>query len=195
MNIEYLINNLDQIMIYFIPATVFMVAYRLTARYSAPRELFSANTVIWSYVLTVGLRWFWPNISIPIIIAVSFALGFFGGIVRNSGFVAFLLDKVFYKSLDEDVWYAISDFKKGTTLRVYLDDSDISYQGYFTEDHKSEDGHRWIVLTNYKKFVGNESHTDEPLFDYKEDNTRKIVLDTTKISRAEIKYPRNSCKI
>lgn len=56
MNIEYLINNLDQIMIYFIPATVFMVAYRLTARYSAPRELFSANTVIWSYVLTVGLQ-------------------------------------------------------------------------------------------------------------------------------------------
>ncbi len=195
MNIEYIVNHLDQIMVYFVPATVFMIAYRLTARYSTPRELFSVNTVIWSYILTVGLRWIYPSISIPLIIATSFALGFLGGVVRNSGAVAFLLDKFFYKSLDEDVWYAISDFKKGTTLRVYLNDSDISYQGYFTEDHKSEDGHRWIVLTNYKKFVGSESHADEPLFDYKEDDARKIVLDTTKISRVEIKYPKNSSKI
>lgn len=195
MNIEYILENLDKIMVYFVPATVFMFAYKLTARYSAKRDIFSATTIIWSYVLTVVLRSVYPQISILAILAFPFAFGFVGGILRNSEFVSCILDQFFYKTLEEDVWYAISDFEKGTTLRVYLSDSDVSYRGYFTEDHKSEDGRQWIVLTNYKKYQGSESHADEPIFDYKEDDTRKIALDTAKISRVEIKYPKNSSKI
>lgn len=195
MNIEYILENLDKIMVYFVPATVFMFAYKLTARYSAKRDIFSATTIIWSYVLTVVLRSVYPQISILAILAFSFAFGFVGGILRNSEFVSCILDQFFYKTLEEDVWYAISDFEKETTLRVYLSDSDVSYRGYFTEDHKSEDGRQWIVLTNYKKYQGSESHADEPIFDYKEDDTRKIALDTAKISRVEIKYPKNSSKI
>lgn len=195
MDIKYIIENLDGLMIYFIPASIFVMAYHLTARYSLKKSLFSANTVIGSYVIVSGLKWVYPQISSVMIIIISFVSGFLVGIIRNSRLTAFVMDKMFYKTLDEDVWYAISDFKKGTILRVYLNNSPVSYRGYFTEDHKSEDGHRWILLTNYKKYNGSEEHEDEPILDYKQDDTRKILLDTTNISRVEIKYPTGSSKI
>lgn len=194
-NIQFIIENLDKIMVYFIPASIFMVAYHLTARYSSKTTIFSIDTIVGSYVLTSTFRWIYPSIDILMITIVSFVLGFLSGIIRNSRLLTFLLDKLFYKTLDEDVWYAISDFKKGTILRVYLNNSSVSYRGYFTEDHKSEDGHRWIVLTNYRKYDNSELHEDVPILDYKDDDTRKILLDTSTISRVEIKYPSGSSKI
>lgn len=200
MDLQYLIENFDNLIIYFIPASAFMLTFKLFARYSSQTKLLSAETIVLSYIMTSVIRYFNPSASVVAILAIALIAGIICALIKNSRWVEEQFKKKFQKVYWDNIWYGITDYKYGTYLHVYIDGTDISYRGAFRDDYTDEAGHRWIVLSNYRMFKGfdESGENSENLItveDFRKDDTKRVAIDTTKVCRAEIRYHKDSVKI
>lgn len=200
MDLQYLIENLDKILIYFVPASVFMASYQIIVRYSDDVKIFSAGSVVLSYVMTTIIRAVWPAASTQAILAIAFIAGAIFALIKNSRVTETFFKKKLQKVYWGNVWYGITDYEHGTYLHVYVDGTDISYRGAFRDDYKDDEGHTWIVLSNYRMFKGFDDNGDNgdgliTLEDYRQDDTKRVAIDTTKVSRVSMRYSKDSVKI
>lgn len=200
MDLEYLIENFDKLIIYFIPASVFMLSYRIFVRYAANTKLLSAETVVLSYVMTSVIRFLYPQASILVILVIAFAAGIAFACLKNTECVEKFFKKRLNKIYWDNIWYGITDYKHGCYLHVFLEGADISYRGAFRDDYKDDAGHTWIVLSNYRMFkgydeAGEDGTTLKILEDFREDDTKRVAIDTSKILRFSIRYSEESVKI
>lgn len=200
MDLQYLIENLDKILIYFVPASVFMASYQIIVRYSDDVKIFSAGSVVLSYVMTTIIRAVWPAASTQAILAIAFIAGAIFALIKNSRVAETFFKKKLQKVYWGNVWYGITDYEHGTYLHVYVDGTDISYRGAFRDDYKDDEGHTWIVLSNYRMFKGFDDNGDNgdgliTLEDYRQDDTKRVAIDTTKVSRVSMRYSKDSVKI
>lgn len=195
MDWEYLLNNLDKIIIYFIPASSFMIAYGLIAHYTKEFKIFSAEIIVISYIIAHVLQFLIPSITTFGIVIIAFILGILAGLIKNSEKYETFYKKYFHKVYNDNVWYGISDFKHGCYIQTFLENSDISYRGSFRDDYKDSNGTIWIVISNYMMYRGYDTDKCKIIEDYSGDDTRRIVLDTSKISRVSVHYSSKSVKI
>ena len=200
MDLQYLIENFDKLIIYFIPASAFMLTYKLFVRYSSQNKLLSVETIVLSYIMTSVIRCFIPGASVVTILAIALIAGVICAFIKNSMWVEERFKKKLQKVYWDNIWYGITDYKYGTYLHVYVDGTDISYRGAFRDDYTDDAGHRWIVLSNYRMFkeydvAGENEGSLVTIEDFREDDTKRIAIDTTKVCRAAIRYHDDSVKI
>ena len=93
-----------------------------------------------------------------------------------------------HKSIHEDIWRDVIDYKLGTTLIIYCNNETVSYTGkLWTHEEKGLES--WFVLKDY---IINYINKDEKI------NSRDIPLKTTiainlkNIDRIELYYNNNS---
>ena len=152
------------------------------------------------YERTTVIRLLDPQAEIMVIMVIASVSGIVGAGRKNEEFVEKFFKKRLNKIYWDNIWYGITDYKHGCYLHVFLEGTDISYRGAFRDDYNDDSGHTWIVLSNYRMFkgydeAGENGTTLSILEDFKGDDTKRIAIDTSKISRFSIRYSQNSVKI
>lgn len=77
LDLKYIMENLDAIVGFFTPASAFMVIYRLYAHYAKKMALFSAETVIYSFLINMVADILYPGISFVVLHIICLVLGGF----------------------------------------------------------------------------------------------------------------------
>lgn len=200
MGLEYIIENFDQLIIYFVPASIFLFTFKIISREAPNTKLFSPETVVLSYGMTSVVRFFYPESNVFFILVLAAAAGIFCALVKNSRTFEVLIRKTLKKVYWTNVWHGITDYKHGDYLHLFIEGSDISYRGAYRSDYKDDDGHTWLILSNYRMFRGYDIAGDGgdslvTIEDFREDDTKRIAIDTSKVCRAAIRYHDDSVKI
>lgn len=156
LNLNDIINLLPIIFEYFAPGYLFLnVFYYLTSR-KLPKNILVGSIAI-SYILKavylifinnrIGVEFlsYWSfRALILCLVSLSFSI-ICVLITENRKFNKFFMN-INHKSLHNDVFSDIVDYKNGTTLRVRCEDCD--YIGKLL-CYEEKDKNSWIVLTNY----------------------------------------------
>ena len=188
MDIKYLIEHIDTIISYFLPASMFMFTYKLTAHYAKNIKVISVETVLYSFLITAFARKISPSIDIVAICLSCLIAGFLSGLLKNNTSFEKWYRGTFKKVYNDNIWYGITDFEKGCYIKAFLDDK-ISYYGVFKDDY-SDGKNTWIIISEFVKYNGSEV-----IEDFSVDKTRQVAIDTSRITHVEIKYAKDSHKI
>lgn len=195
MDFKWLLDNIDTVISVFVPASAFMIGYAFVAHYSTKPKIFSAETVVCSYLITTGIAHFWPWANTFYIVFGCFLVGILAGVLKNCVWFEAAYKKVFHKVYNDNVWYGISDYKHGCYVHVFLDGPEISYRGMLRDDYTDTLGNTWIVLSNYIMYRNYDGGECCAIENFTKDDTREIALNTAKINRASIHYSQKSHKI
>ncbi|RKJ79689.1 hypothetical protein D7X33_07365 [Butyricicoccus sp. 1XD8-22] len=191
LDLKYIMENLDAIVGFFTPASAFMVIYRLYAHYAKKMALFSAETVIYSFLINMVANILYPGISFVVLHIICLVLGGFFGYIKNLPSTELWLRHKFNKVYDDDLWYGISDFEHGCFVEVFLKDSSKSYQGVLKDDYMHGDS-TWITISGFTEYNNGKANPNKS---FTKDQTRHIALNTDDIARVEIRYSKNSVKV
>lgn len=160
--IEHLVNiidNIPKILQYFVPGIIFIMIIRTFSL-----KKFAENyTIVLSCVLSylfVSFVGTMNSLTInnnvlkePIVVSgISILLSLVTGILiaamfNCKWFKSFTL-KFFHKTLYEDIWQDVFDFKNGTNLKLYIKDKTYYIVGHYRyNEERGEDS--WIALSAY----------------------------------------------
>ena len=152
-----LIDNAPKILQYFVPGIVFIMIMRVFCL-----KKFAANyTIVLSCVIsylfvslietTNRLTVNWDSLKEPIVISgIAILLAIISSVVaalmlKSEWFKKFTL-KFFHKTIYEDIWQDVFDFKKGTNLKLYMRDKDYYIMGHYRyNEEKGEES--WMALS------------------------------------------------
>lgn len=59
--------------------------------------------------------------------------------------------KIFHKTLNDDIWMDVLDFKEGSNLKVYLKDKDYYVIGHH-KNHEEKGNDSWLALSAFGKY-------------------------------------------
>lgn len=191
LDLKYVIENLDNIVAFFTPASVFIFSYGLFANYSKKIAIFSPETVICSFLINMIANSIRPGISFAMLHLVCLFAGGIVGYLKNLPSVEAWIRRNLNKVYNDDLWYGIADFQLGCYIEVFLKNTTKSYYGVFKDDYM-HNGSMWITLsafTEYDNGMKNEKKS------FADDQTRHIAINTDDIARVEIRYSKDSIKI
>lgn len=154
-NITEIVNNIPYILEYFIPGFIFIKVFQfLTTRESSSYQI--VLSVVISYIMKAlcsifhkyilsDIIFLW-NIRILILSTLSIILSVLFTLLIRQKFINSLLSKITHKSLNDDIWQDIIDYKNGTTLRIVCDNE--IYTGTLVA-HEEKGNDSWFVLSDY----------------------------------------------
>ena len=90
LDLKYIIENLDTIVGFFTPASAFMATYRLYAHYAKKMAIFSAETVIYSFLINMVANILYPGISFVVLHIICLVLGGFGSGTNSTRFMTMI---------------------------------------------------------------------------------------------------------
>lgn len=147
--------QLPDILEYFIPGYIFITTYQLlTSRKSSSYQVILS--VIVSYILKAICSIVHKNIlternftryeRVIILAVIAIVFSIILVVVTEWKIINNILLRINYKSIHNDIWQDVIDYKKGTTLRITCNDA--IYTGVlFMHEEKGNDS--WFVFDNY----------------------------------------------
>lgn len=118
-----------------------------------------------SYISLSIITLFYNNENILITSAISIIANtivaiLFAFIYKSERFNSFLL-KTFNKTVSDDIWHDVFDFKNGSNLKVYFKNKDYYVIGsYRLSEDKGNDS--WFAISGYGKY---DKETNEAIDD------------------------------
>lgn len=174
---------------YFIPGFIFICVFQ----YFTSRKFGSyivMGSVAISYLLKAICSWLHTIIFIDvsfgwnkraiILCVLAFILSIICVVVSELKIINKISLKINNKSLHDDVWNDVIDYKNGTTLRLVCED--CTYQGVLVE-HEEKGNDSWFVLKDY---IVDEDNT---IYKAKEMGFPcRIVVNLKDVKRVELYY-------
>lgn len=140
---------------YFIPGFIYIIVFNFFTSRRSPENLLVGSVVI-SYVLkaigsvlhgrilsTIIIEW---NTSVIILSSAALILSLVSVILSENKLINRILLKINHKSIHNDIWHDVLDYKNGTTLRVVCDNA--IYTGILV-CHEEKETDSWFVLKEY----------------------------------------------
>lgn len=191
-----LIDALPKLVMFILPAIVFNFAYKLNAHSNKKFEMISVSSVVVSYILVVIINqlgvWLKSPTNDFAILIVSVILGLICGKITSSQWIdKYIMGKIFHRTIDDDIWYGISDTKHGCYIEVFLKEDNISFLGEFDKHFTDEKG-SWILL---QKYVAKKDGIEMATFSREKNPEYKMAINSENIERVEIEYSSESNKI
>lgn len=194
-NLKELISIMPDLINLFLSGFIFMKLYNWL---NAKDENIS-TFIIWSLFISFLIKSFYTSLhlfickeiiiveSIKIIIyaLTGVFLAFICTCTKKSKRIQKFLFFIYNKSINDNVFNDLIDFKKPTNIKIYLKSSDYFYKGKFCYlEEKGLDS--WIVLKNYIK--SNKSVNSDP----EEIVNSAVVINLRNIDNMEFYYENGS---
>lgn len=153
ININSIIGQIPDILQYFVSGFIFMTVFLFfTSKKYENNSFLTIICVIISYCITTALKANNPNInnnqltgwSIFFALLISILFSKF----VNSKLFNKICMKVNHKSINDDIWKDIIDYKVGNILVLYSRDNRFIYTGVLLE-HEEKENKSWFVLVDY----------------------------------------------
>lgn len=163
--IEFLveiIKNVPNILQYFVPGIIFIMIIRIFSIKKFAENytiIFSCviSYVFVSFVQTINELFIKedvvkePIVTSGIAVLFSLILGFWLALMFNSGWFKKITLKIFHKTLYDDIWQDVFDFKNGTNLKITIKDKPYYIIGHYRfSEEKGEES--WMALSAYGKY-------------------------------------------
>ena len=188
-NIKEIFTQLPLILEYFIPGFIFLSSFQyLTSRKDTAYKII--GSVVVSYILkaicsichqyVLSQRHFLWSERVIILSVFALFTSVILVIISESHIVNKLLLKINNKSIHDNIWHDIIDYRNGTSLRVVCDDA--IYTGILV-GHEEKGIDSWFVLEDYIVNEGNEFYSSEDMT-----IKSRIVLNFKNIKRVELYY-------
>lgn len=184
-----ILNQLPIILEYFIPGFLFVRIFQiLTSRKDSTYQLIISVAVsyilkafcsiVHEYILTdINFSWNWRVLILSIFAAVSSVILV---CISEIKFVNRILLHINNKSLHDDIWQDIIDYRNGTTLRFIC--GDTTYIGTLVI-HEERGNDSWFVLDDYIVEEKNSKYKAEDM------NFRsRIAINLRDVDRVELYY-------
>lgn len=155
INIKPLLEQLPIIFEYFVPGYIFITIFLYFTSRKLGTNIILGSVAI-SYLLKAICTWFHTFIFVKvgfgwskralILIIIAIILSLFCIIISESKILMKIVLKINNKSIHDDIWSDIVEYKRGTTLRIICDD--CTYTGkLFMYEEKGNDS--WFCLEDY----------------------------------------------
>lgn len=177
-----IIDNIPKILQYFVSGIIFIMIVRTFSI-----KKFAENyTIIFSCVIsylfvslveTINRLTLNVNVlkepivisGISVVLAIILAFIFAG--VFNSEWFKKITIRLFHKTLYDDIWQDVFDFKNGTNLKIFMKNKTYYIVGHYKyNEEKGNDS--WMALSAYGKY---DSHNNKPIGMCYHDNENVII--------------------
>lgn len=154
-NIQEILLEVPYILEYFIPGFIFIRTFQIfTSRKSSDYQLILSVAI--SYVLkaicAIGHDYICKDISFPwsrrviILTGLALLLSIIFVILSEVKYINKMFMRINFKSMHDDIWQDVIDYKNGTTLRFICED--VVYIGRLVE-HEEKGNDSWFILKDY----------------------------------------------
>jgi hypothetical protein len=195
--IPELIRVIPELITIFLPGFIFINIYNwLVAR----KDMDFSIVVLWSFFISVIIRTVYQagHSILPIELEIAEQVKTLVYIMTagiSPFFVWTLKEQCFSKlvsinnkSINDEIWNDVINYKESTMLKVYLKESDILYIGRFaTREEKGLDS--WIAITEYARFNKNN---DLQYYSTEQNEKSMVVVNMRDIERVEFVYQDDS---
>mgnify|MGYP004554525553 CR=1 FL=1 len=184
-----ILNNMPLLLEYFVPGfvTLSIFSFFVSRKHS---KYFIVNSVVVSYILRalcISIHSFickkhkfeW-NERIIWLMVIAVIVSIIMIFLYDSKIVNFVFRKINYKSIHDNIWRDVIDYKNGTTMRFICED--VSYIGVLAE-HEENGNDSWFVL---EKYIIEENGSEISYKDIKEQS--KIAINLKDVKRVELYY-------
>ena len=152
---DFIYNNLPLLLEFFVPGLIFISSFQYLTSRKVSKYNFLYSIVI-SYILkaiftvinkrvlyNIEFNWYWRALILCII---AFLLSILVTILSENKLINILFQKINHKSIHDDVWNDVIDYKNGT--RVKINTGNGIYIGILcTHEEKGNDS--WFVIKDY----------------------------------------------
>lgn len=195
--IEYIVNVIDdipKILQYFVPGVVFIVIIRTFSLKNFARNYTIIFSCVISYLfislvgtvnsLTINRDVFREPIVVSgISILLALVTGVSVALLFNSEYFKEYTLKYFHKTLYDDIWQDVFDFKNGTNLKIYIKDRNYYIIGHYKFNEEKEEN-SWIALSAYSMYSKEQNELIEP--SYSDNENVLITLRMKDIEHIEV---------
>lgn len=195
---DKLIELLPQLIIYIILGFIFLRVFRYmcTIKNSVEYEHIVWESLLVGYILKQCYDMI-PSVNYVIdilgmIIATLVISTLFAKVYSSKALDKFLKIIGIHRTRNKYLWKDIEDSEYRTMVDAVNPDTNEAYHGVVVlyEEFKE---HPQIVLSYYKYYK--DWHTGEAYFDFSDDPSKIVIVDTLQFSRISIEYDQNSSKI
>lgn len=156
-HLNEIIDNIPNILQYFVPGVIFIMIIRSLSfkRFAENYTIVFSCVISYLFVSLIGmineLKIKSESLKEPIVISgiavlIAILLAFFLSIIFNSKCFKDFTLKYFHKTLYDDIWQDVFDFKNGTNLKVYIKDKEYYIMGHYRfSEEKGEES--WMALS------------------------------------------------
>lgn len=121
-----------------------------------------------------------------ILLAIAITLSVITVIITEFKPINRMLLNINHKSIHDDIWQDVIDYKKGTTLRIVCDD--VVYIGVLLI-HEEKGNESWFVLDDYIIEENNKEYRAED-----NEYPTKLAIKINDVKRVEMFYPKEQKK-
>ena len=188
--LKEIINQTPYILEFFVPGFISVCIFQIfTSRKKSEYQLILsvATSYILKAICSISHRYMCPDMKfswseqVIILTVVGVLLSILFVKVSESDCFTKLTKKINNKSLHDDIWRDVIDYKNGTTLRIISDDGIVYFGILYAHEEKGNDS--WFVLKDYIV----EDHGME----YKSKDMQwdaRIAINLRKIKQVELYY-------
>jgi hypothetical protein len=193
--INALIKFLPTIVVYVVPGYTFLwiKSFSLSQKIEADEHILIKSIVL-SFVFISVTQIFYKDVLVSsygvlALIGVATVMAFsLTKLLLNHRFKNLLRKAGISRSFFSDIWTELADFEKGTRLRLYFPDYNITCKGALRKFEEKEDsGDRLLVLSNYVVY----DSTGQSFIDRANEEEWRIVFNTRDVGFIEILYDKN----
>lgn len=177
-HIVSIIDNIPKILQYFFPGIIFIMLIRTFSikKFAEKYTIVSSCVISYLFVSLIGtVNSLTVNVDAlkePIVVSgiamlLSFVTGILMALMFNSEWFKKITLIYFHKTLYEDIWQDIFDFKNGTNLKLYIKDKKYYIVGHYRYSEEKGD-ESWMALSAYGMYTKKEGKPIEPLYHDKE---------------------------
>lgn len=184
-----ILEQLPYILEYFIPGFIFIRIFQiLSSRKTSDYQMILS--VVISYILkavcSIGheyiysdviFSWSWRVVILSVLAVVSSVVLV---VITEWKRVNDLILKVNHKSIHDDIWHDVVDYKNGTTLRVVCNDA--TYTGVLV-GHEEKGNESWFVLEDYIVKEGDITYKSSDM-----QCSSRLALNLNDVKRVELFY-------
>lgn len=170
-----LIDNIPKILQYFVPGYLSLIIFTLLCGRKISQSLTLILSCVLSYLILSFTSLFVIDSNIFELSAICCGISIVGSVVFSlfytSAAFAWILSHVFYKTVNEDIWHDVFDYKNGTNLKVYFKGKDYYVIGQYRGNEDSGE-ESWFAISGYGKY---DIVTNDPIDDSLIDDTSVIM--------------------
>lgn len=158
-----MIENIPEILQYFIPGYLFIIIFRFLTNKKIEKSIVLIMSCVLSYVFLSLTKSYCESTNIFIISAITVIIavvcGLLFSLIYISKWFSWILVHVFHKTVHDDIWHDVFDFKNGSNLKVYFKDKDYYVIGSYriSEDNGNDS---WFAISGYGKY---DKETNDPI--------------------------------
>lgn len=140
---------------YFIPGYLFIIIFRFFTNKKIEKSIILIISCVLSYVFLSLIKAYHEPTSLFITSAIAVIAAIVCGLIFSliyiSKWFSWILVHIFHKTVHDDIWHDVFDFKNGSNLKVYFKDKDYYVIGaYRVSEDKGNDS--WFAISGYGKY-------------------------------------------